>query len=127
MIASSHVFLLVALVDAVASFSLCLQSSTKQKIISLRATEADCEALASRLSSADKVRNLFMIDGEELPFLRRKEFCRLISEFDGTGTPSEEALLEFWMYFGGAPPPAQRKKNIKQDKGFFQKFCCNHR
>lgn len=85
----------------------------------LRASPADVEAIASRLNDAT-VQGLFLDDGEPRRFLRREQFMQRVAALEGTGTPSDAALLELWMYFGGAPPREPVKK--KTEGGFFAAF-----
>lgn len=86
----------------------------------LGASPVDVEAIASRLNDVSRVEGLFLDDGEPRRFLRREQFMKRVAALEGTGTPSEDALLELWMYFGGAPPREPVKK--KTEGGFFAAF-----
>lgn len=86
------------------------------------ATEADVEAIASRVDCEAKVQELFLVDGEPRRFLRRQQFYDKIAALPGTGSVSDEGLLEFWIYFGGAPPREVDKKKSGSSKGFFGAF-----
>lgn len=84
----------------------------------LRASAADCEALSARLSDAQVVEDLFLVKGELRQFLRRDQFTAALVAANGPPL-SEDAAYECWLGLGGAPRPAEQKK---EKQGFFASF-----
>lgn len=117
---SSHLLPLLAVVAS--GFVPAPQESSLLRRTSLFASSSDVEALASRLDSADAVESLFIFDGEPRRFLRRQQFYDRIAALPGDGKISDEGLLDFWIYFGGAPPREVDQKKTTENKGFFGAF-----
>ena len=110
--------LLCAAVDGFAPPSRTAPSPTRTapSLSLLQASQADVQAIAGGLGDAASVEALFMVKGEPRQFLRRDQFCQAL---DDATSCSPDGAYEAWLGLGGAPKPAEKKK---ESKGFFGAF-----
>ncbi|KAJ1449599.1 hypothetical protein M885DRAFT_535116 [Pelagophyceae sp. CCMP2097] len=91
--------------------------------LALFSTADDAQSLSDRISGADAVAALFVVDGEPRRFLRRDKFiASVVGAPLSAGTspaPSADAALKLWLALGGAPPPLEKPK---AKGGFFASF-----